>query len=300
MTKTIDTLIPDIERMLDGAASGADPVPVTETDARTFGENITKVLQRQLTGRVKKSRTGEKVLRMSELGKPCHRQLWYEYHTPEAGEPMPGHTIVKFLFGDIIEEVALLLAKLAGHEVKHEQEAIEFERNGWTIRGHQDAIIDDALVDVKSASGYGTQKFKDGLTDQNDAFGYRGQLSSYMLGQHPDVKRMGFLVKNKENGRLLWSETPYQDPLPKIDALINDLEQPAPPPRAFSDVPEGKSGNRKLDTACSYCAFKQTCWPNLRGFAYAKGPVWLTNVCKTPDVMEFTKGPSDGADSSSD
>ena len=40
---------------------------------------------------------------------------------PGKGEEFTGHTYLKFLFGDIIEELILLLAKTAGHEVKNEQ-----------------------------------------------------------------------------------------------------------------------------------------------------------------------------------
>lgn len=59
------------------------------------------------------------------------------------------------------------------------------------------------------------------------------------------------------------------------------------PRRAFKDVPDGKSGNRKLDVNCSYCPVKRKCWPNLRGFAYSYGPVYLTHVAREPNVPEF-------------
>jgi hypothetical protein len=273
--------------MLDRVAKG-DTVVVPDDVAETFGKQVGDAVVKQLTGRTVQARTGTKRLRPSEIGKPCHRQLWFEHHTPEVGETMPGHTLVKFLFGDIIESLALMLAKLAGHRVEGEQDKVEWQHRGWTISGRQDAIIDGVLVDVKSASGRGVEKFKDGLDDENDRFGYRAQLAAYYAGSPPGVTAMGFLVKNKENGRLLWSPQPYESPVDKLNQLIDDLEMREPPPRAFEPVPEGKSGNMRLSTECSYCPFKQTCWPGVRGFAYSKGPVWLTTVAKTPDVPEFT------------
>ena len=35
---------------------------------------------------------------------------------------------------------------------------------------------------------------------------------------------------------------------------------------------------------CSYCQFKDACWPNLQTYVYARGPVHLTKVVREPKV----------------
>ena len=62
--------------------------------------------------------------------------------------------LIAFLFGDIVEEVVLFLARAAGHEVTDEQKEIEI--NG--VRGHIDGRVDGLPVDVKSASSYSYRK----------------------------------------------------------------------------------------------------------------------------------------------
>jgi len=37
---------------------------------------------------------------------------------------------------------------------------------------------------------------------------------------------------------------------------------------------------------CSYCQYKEHCYPNLRTFAYAYGPKYLVDVVKLPRVEE--------------
>jgi hypothetical protein len=64
------------------------------------------------------------------------------------------------------------------------------------------------------------------------------------------------------------------------------------PDKCYSDIPDGKSGNRKLAVGCVYCSHKQTCWSDsnqgkgLRVFKYSKGNRFLTHVEKEPDVEE--------------
>lgn len=53
-------------------------------------------------------------------------------------------------------------------------------------------------------------------------------------------------------------------------------------------VPQGASGNIGLDTKASYSPYKYCCFPNLRTFLYANGPVYLTKVVRIPDVPELT------------
>lgn len=292
MTKTIDTLVPDIQQVLRNSLLGKGVELSVDQQAQLGAAIANKVriaLNRQTWSRAPKT------LRMSEIGKPCLRQLWYTVHAPELGERLLPNTQFKFLYGDIIEELVLFLAKLSGHKVEEEQAKSEWTTKDWTVVGHQDAVIDGVLVDVKSASSYSFKKFKEGMNADNDAFGYRMQLQCYnMLKKRP----MGWLAVDKQNGTMVFS--PHTAPnhvnlkrrLDEItDALDNKL---IPPRRTFPVIPEGRSGNMKLGVECSYCSFKKECWKDsnggngLRGFAYERGPVFLTHVVREPIVPEFS------------
>ena len=86
-------------------------------------------------------------LRMSQIGKP-DRQVWYQSRDITK-EKLPAWAKIKFTYGHILEELLLLLAKTAGHEVKNEQKELEIEG----VMGHQDCEIDGVVVDCKSV-GY--------------------------------------------------------------------------------------------------------------------------------------------------
>ena len=64
---------------------------------------------------------------------------------------------IKFLYGHILEELIILFSVLAGHEVTEAQKEVHVEG----IKGHQDCKIDGVLVDCKSASLRGFDKFRD-------------------------------------------------------------------------------------------------------------------------------------------
>jgi hypothetical protein len=72
------------------------------------------------------------------------------------------------------------------------------------------------------------------------------------------------------------------------------MKQDVPPDRCYSDVPDGKSGNRKLAAGCAYCDFKVECWKDandgkgLRKFKYSNGSRFFTKIVKRPqkDIIE--------------
>jgi hypothetical protein len=262
---------------------------VSEDNVEWAGEVFKNLLRTRLKRR--EERRGEAVIRGSSLGKK-DRQLWYAANMPEAAEKVSGKQNFKFMYGDVLELLLLFFAKEAGHEVTHEQ--YETEVDG--IKGHTDAVIDGVPVDCKSASSFSYQKFVDGGFKFDDPFGYIAQLSGYahVLGL---TKRAGFLVCDKQHGDICFAEIDELDinanpPGPRIAELREVISQTTPPPRCYSDVAEGKSGNRKLGVGCSYCAFKDTCWADsnggqgLRKFFYSRGPVWLTRVAREPKVNE--------------
>lgn len=230
-----------------------------------------------------------KTLYASEIGEPCLRKLWYKVHRPHLAEPLLGHTHLKFAYGDIVEELVLQGARAAGYAVTREQELVSTTtKGGWEIRGRVDAVIADQwVVDVKSVSPYSFDKYrKEGLTDTTDSFGYRTQLAFYRDGM--GLPASGFILGNKTSGRLAWPTMQLGGSLDfRFDLIDEELADPVvPPTRAFADEDAGQ-GNRKLGTNCSYCAFKQACWPGLRAAAYARGPVFLTEAVKWPRVLEI-------------
>lgn len=244
-------------------------------DAEVFGKSLAQVIIDSL-----KKRTP--YLRLSSLGNSCRRQLYYSTNCPELAEKLPGNTRVKFTIGNVTESVILFLAKLAGHEVTDEQKTVTVHG----VKGHIDGKIDGHLVDVKSASPYSFNKFKEGLKPEQDAFGYLSQLGTY---GHAEGETSGsFLAVDKVLGHLHLDthELPEVDYATKIDETRAMLASPTPPPRDYDDEPDGKSGNRKLGVKCSYCDFKHTCFPGLRTYQYSRGPVYLTTVQRPPKVEE--------------
>lgn len=278
--KTIDTLVEDIY----GLFSSEEPDIFSEGSVATFADKLgTKIRER-----VNEER-GPNKLRLSNIGKPCQRQLYYDINSPEKGEPLPPEVRLKFLYGDILEEMLLWLAAEAGHRVEGEQDELDV----YGVKGHRDAVIDGVTVDVKSASSYSFNKFNEGLKPDQDAFGYLPQLDAYIEGGHndplvEDKDRGAFLVIDKTLGKITLDIHKRKDyDWENIVRLQRDIvESPTPPGREFSDEEFGKSGNRKLGVNCSYCPFKRACWPGLRTFIYSSGPVFLTKVVREPDVPE--------------
>jgi hypothetical protein len=279
--KRIETLTADIKARLNRE----QPWEIEEEDIRSFGHKIGQYLVERLTRAPDKPS-----LRVSNFGSPCGRKLWYSINSPELAEPLSPSTRLKFLLGDLWEYVLLFLAKASGHTVEHEQAEV----NLHGVLGHIDSVIDGELCDVKSASSYSFQKFKEGRLAGEDPFGYTTQLNSYLHSLPPELlrntERAHFLVGDKTLGHLTLDTHPRKDVdyEQEVAQKREMLAWPRPPARGYSDIPEGKSGNRRLGMECSYCAFKQTCWPTLRVFNYAGRPKFLTQVIREPDVQEIS------------
>lgn len=254
----------------------------SEDNLNAFANGLKDIMRQRL----KKYTPPASPLRFSSLGKP-DRQIWFEAH-PEPGtkEAMVPKTYLKFLYGDIIEAMLLFLAKEAGHEVEGEQKEVEVEG----VKGHIDAIIDGVVVDVKSASSYGYKKFKDRRVTEDDPFGYVAQLAGYSNVLTPG-QDAAWLANDKVAGDICISPLPsvvikHHPPQERIEHLKEVIESETPPELCYQPIPDGKSGNIKLDTGCSYCSHKYRCYPDLRVFLYSTGPRFLTKVVREPDVIE--------------
>ncbi len=254
-----------------------------EENLNAFAESLKDLLRTRLSQREER----EGGLRFSNIGKR-DRQLWFEAHPLDGSPPeeLTAKTYFKFLYGDIIEQMILFLAKEAGHTVEQEQAEVEVDG----VLGHIDAIIDGVVVDVKSASPFGFKKFREGGVINDDPFGYVKQLAGYSDVLTPGAPA-AWVAFDKVGGDIcvswLGSSTIAENrPAPRIQELRQVLDQPEPPPLCELPVPDGKSGNLKLPTICSYCSHKRRCHPGLRTFLYSTGPRFLTAVGKVPDVPE--------------
>lgn len=261
-----------------------------------FGSGVSTHLQRQTTPK-NKQRT-EKTLWFSEVGKPCHRQVWYQHDDTES-EPLHPNTIVKFLYGDVVEELALTLIQASGQEVTRRQETVEVVlggvAQGWKVRGRIDAFINGTLTDVKSCSSRAYDSYVKGGVSNNDSFGYMQQLLGYAVAT--GEKAGAFLLVNKETGAMHWDPYVFTDKqlsdwVKNAEELAGKIEMAVPPTRHFTPTAYGKSGNEALPYQCGYCAYKSPCWNNvcstktggLEGFLYSGKPVWFTKVIREPDV----------------
>tara|TARA_R110002020_G_scaffold164641_1_gene351468 strand:+ start:2657 stop:3544 length:888 start_codon:yes stop_codon:yes gene_type:complete len=281
--KQIDTLVEDIYELFNSHNTSLSEKEV-DTCINTFAESIKSHVKDFL----KEMPQHKPSLRLSIIGRP-NRQLWYDFKEPnkEALEPS---TRIKFLYGYILEEFLIMLASIAGHTVTQQQKEVEIEG----IKGHQDCFIDGVLTDCKSASGRGFSKFKYNTLSDDDPFGYLSQISSY--AQANGVDEAGFLAINKSTGEICYSKV---HSLEMIDAKkrVKDLKRivanSSPPDKCYADIPDGKSGNYKLNIGCVYCAHKRKCWSDsnngkgLRAFQYATGKRYLTKIKKEPNVEEI-------------
>lgn len=283
--KTIDTLIPDIHKLIKSKEDW-----FTEELSVSYGLDVGKRLREQF-------QVGQRggTLRLSQMGPKCPCALWYSYHHPELAQPLPAWAEIKYSFGHMIEALAIALAKAAGHTVTGEQDALELDG----IVGHRDCVIDGVTVDVKSTSSFGFNKFKGRNFQESDNFGYLDQLDGYVLAAHSDplvlTKDKGYLFAiDKQLGHMcLYEHTTTPDRerslRDRIQAYKGIVALPYAPPCECGTEPVGASGNVKLDTKASYSPYKYCCKPYLRTFLYASGPVYLTQVKKVPDVTEVDK-----------
>lgn len=231
-------------------------------------------------------------LRLSKMGPRCPKALWNSVHHPELREALPAWATIKFSFGHILESLAIVLAKAAGHHVTGEQSHVSVDG----ISGHRDCVIDGCVVDVKSASSRSFLKFKDKSIAQNDPFGYLEQLDGYLVGSYEDplvtVKDRGYLLAiDKTLGHMTLYEHYIREAhiRERIRYSKEIVALSRPPSCACETVPFGKSGNIALGVRASYSDYKFECFPHLRTFLYSDGPKYLSKVVKRPDVTEIDR-----------
>lgn len=288
MSKTILTLIPDIYEV---AYTG---VPVGENVDKTIVEYATRsgeMMGKKLYAEERKTKDPlDRTIRMSELGTFCTRQLILKWYAPEYGAPPYTYkhdpTLgVKFGYGNLIEEFVLALAEAAGHSVSSKQEQVALPAvQGWTVKGSIDCIIDNVLVDVKSASKFAFDKYcKEGFTVANDSFGYSFQLQGYKHALNSQTSKSydaKFLFVEKETGRIQLVD-PRPIPKREIDSRVVVVGSAAEKYIAHGDLPmrvptKAHKYGEQLDITCSYCNFKHACFPDMFTYVDRGRPVHIT------------------------
>lgn len=280
--KNINTLIADVQYALT-------------QNGRTLADNLSEGIVGEVKPRIHAAfteRDARPALRLSQMGSKCPRSLWASIHSPDVQEPLPPNARLKYTYGHLIEALLIALAKACGHEVTGEGDELYVDG----IRGHRDCVIDGCIVDVKSTSSMGFQKFKSGSIAENDPFGYLDQLDGYLVGSANDdlvrVKDRAYLwACDKTLGHIcLYEHRIRHDHIRRRIQNYKDIVSlETPPPCTCETVPDGKSGNIRLGVTASYNPYKHFCFPRLRTFLYASGPVYLTTVKRMPDVPEVTK-----------
>ena len=281
--KKIDTLVEDIYSLF----TSDEEVNVSPDDLSKLAEEIVHSVSFALKENHKKKKT----LRLSLIGQP-DRKIWYNLNKEgeSTEEGLKGNDYIKFLYGHILESLLVFLCKSAGHPVTDQQKELKI---GGVV-GHQDARVDNVLVDFKSASSFSFKKFKEGAIFTDDPFGYIAQLSAYAQGNK--VKEAGFVVIDKSSGEITYCPVHHMEMInaeERINHLKKMVKSPILPDRCYDDIPDGKSGNRRLAIGCVFCEHKHDCWSSanggkgLRNFKYANSSKFLTHVERTPDVEEI-------------
>ena len=282
--KKIETLVEDINKLF----TSEDP-PIPEKEVDTFIDTFAVSIKQHLKTFLYETPRANKNLRLSVIGRP-DRQLWYDINEPNE-KPLSSSLRIKFLYGYLLEELLILLSSVAGHEVTHQQKEVTVAG----IKGHQDCMIDNFLIDCKSASWRAFQKFKNNTLSEDDPFGYIAQMSAY--AEANNVEEGGFLVLDKQSGEICLSKVNSLEMInakKRITHLKKIIKHKTAPSKCFDDLPEGKSGNRKLDVRCIFCSHKSKCWSDandgkgLRIFQYERGKKYLTQVKREPNVTEIT------------
>jgi len=219
-------------------------------------------------------------IRMSGLGRPLCQQL---LEKKGVEQEVQYNMLFRFLFGDLVEAIAVLVLEQAGIDIVEKQKAVNLNIGGTNVSGTLDLIIrdefgQDKVWDVKSASewaykfkytGYGGyEKIK-----EDDPFGYI--MQGHLYGEATGLPFGGWIVINKSSGEVTVVEAPdwqaddrkeyMADAKERIKVLTDEsLEFKVPFKDIFEvykqDGQEVRTGNKLLPRPCNMCGYKAHCW----------------------------------------
>ncbi len=221
----------------------------------------------------------------------CVKRRWYQ-GKGYIGKPLTPRKILNFMQGDIAEKTLAYhflkacvgegkLYKYAyfgdqkgttiiqGREIPvYGQIESSFKlTNGQEVLCHFDGIatrhdMTNELIEFKTSSDYGFKKFQEiGPED------YLKQAHAYMMTdkcRHYDIKKVTFIYLRKSTGHIADRTYNYD---PKMAFLVVDdfktsiQEKEPKAPYGFVDsyYRRKKTGKKKLDWRCQYCAYLERC-----------------------------------------
>lgn len=279
------TVPQDVQSLLASSEGSAVQAEALEAAAVKAGTAVAEGLIRATSGKrnfAPRPRWGQ--LWATDLGKPCLRQTYYKVSgtTPDPA-PVASDEAVgpngRFLLGDVYEAATIYLVRAAGHHVGNEGERISYVTGAWEVSGRRDCTIDGWSVDVKSASQFAYSKYvREGVTDENDTFGYRAQPDFYQsAGGNDGVKGSALLFVEKGSLDL------HANPLSSgaglrshgaVNSLVEAMEKGhfreggAGPGTGDAAVPRvarpvvmhpAKGPIPLVHKACQFCEYKERC-----------------------------------------
>lgn len=288
-----------IDAYLRGERVAADS-RMLDTATEFFRTSLT----RNLTNHKHEERTG---LHASSDWRCAKRILAKQRGAPRVAQNP--RSSIAFLLGDTIEQMGILLSRLAGVDVvtpgldgKQERGTIEVEGENiayaldMTVRDPAGAVVP---VDWKSMASYGFDEFEEAIRNpqgkwwNEERFGYLTQLRLYMKAKNAAYGL--FVGVAKETGHMAEMHVP-QDPSwwEEFTARVRYYsswkvkeEYPPRPALATSSVkpgsnlrPDGTKGAvEEIDWwYCRYCPVIEFCWPGFKMVPLTSGPKWRKAV----------------------
>lgn len=245
----------------------------------------------------------------------CVRKRWFQRNGYE-GTPMGPRAHMVFMFGDFIERISAHLIKEAlvgpgklysdvdfgdvdgsvmiqGRELKtYKQEVLYADMGGVPITAHSDGFgrrnIDGKyeLIEIKSASDYGFDRFKNG--EMPDYIRQAHALMMTTKARELGVIGVRFFYTKKNTSHMWDRFYPFNDAIARevikgYQAAMADEPPPVPYPPREETFRKKPTGRRVLDWHCSYCAFTKNCHKFELEFKAGK-PVYVVKEAKNEEI----------------
>jgi CRISPR/Cas system-associated exonuclease Cas4 (RecB family) len=183
----------------------------------------------------------------SSIGSPCMRQIWYAYNG-YVGEPISPRLARTFEIGKRLEGMVLDDLESAGLYVIRDWWDL-VDRELPYFKGHVDAVIGDAIIEVKTAKDSSFKQFvKHGLRKWSPQ--YYAQLQAYM--GMSGICESYLICLNKDTSELhdeqVMFQPQYYDGLRLKAEMIHAAQEP--PPRV---------NHSPVFYVCKTCRYRRVC-----------------------------------------
>ena len=217
---------------------------------------------------------------LSQIGKPfcqLHANKLDWKQTPKTSSFK-----IKMTYGDMTEVIAVAILQAAGVNIFALNQRTMLPTDEGDLYGEFDLIIQDddgnlTMWDIKSASRYAFEnKFKSyEAMKEDDSFGYVSQLFGYTRAErmkYHGIEAGGWIAINKETGDMKVCAVNPDDEELYYNKIVDTIKRYKAADennfqRNFDDVEETwykkPTGNRKLASACTFCDYRYSCWPDL-------------------------------------